>query len=226
ASLVFAQMAFNFDIERKRALYRRMTGCLVEYTIRAPFSMKKVEAPFRGGRLFGWLCQASGQAPSPIVIVFGGMSGWATAYVSMAEALCNAGLSCMLVDGPGQGESRLEGGVHLDGDASKSFSRFVDLAAEAPVGIWGNSFGGLFAALTAVADTRISACCINGAPSRCEVPPFRTAVEQMAAMFGKPNLDDVRDVLQALSLDAARTPLAVPTLIIEGGADPLVPLGA
>jgi alpha-beta hydrolase superfamily lysophospholipase len=229
ASLIFAQMAFNFDVDRKRTLYRRMTDCFVEHARLARLSIEKFEAPYRGGRLFGWLCRASQQASSPIVIVFGGMSGWATAYLSMAEALCDAGLSCMLVDGPGQGESRLESGLFLDADVAAGFSCFVDLASEAsvgaPIGIWGNSFGGLFAALTAVADTRISACCVNGAPLQCEIPPFRTAAEQMAAMFGKPNLNDLDAVMQALSFDRARSPVAVPTLIVEGGADPLVPLG-
>lgn len=229
ASLVFAQMAFNFDGDRKRALYRRMTDCFAEHVKRTQFSIEKIGAPYRGGRLFGWLCRAPGQSAAPTVIVFGGMSGWATAYLSMAEALCNAGLSCMLVDGPGQGESRLEGGVFLSAEVAVAFSSFVDLAIEAsggkPTGIWGNSFGGLFAALTTIADARISACCINGAPPRCEVPPFRTATEQMSAMFGRSSLDDVADVMGALSFDGARSPLVVPTLVVEGGADPLVPLG-
>jgi alpha-beta hydrolase superfamily lysophospholipase len=158
------------------------------------------------------------------------MSGWATAYLSMAEAVCDAGLSCLLVDGPGQGESRLVGGVFLSAEVAKGFSRFVDLAVEAsdsaPVGLWGNSFGGLFAALTAAADPRVAACCINGAPSRCEVPHFRTAAEQMAAMFGAPMLDGAAQVLPELTFDGARTPIAAPVLVLEGGADPLVPLGS
>lgn len=229
ASLIFAQMAFNFDVDRKRELYRRMTDCFVKYAQRAPLLIERIEVPFRGGRLYGWHCQAAEQASSPIVIVFGGMSGWATAYLAMAEALCEVGLSCMLVDGPGQGESRLEGGVYLRADVAEGISCFVNFATKASggsrIGIWGNSFGGLFAALTAVADTRISACCINGAPVRCEVPPFRTATEQMAAMFGKPNLDELGDIMQALAFDGSASPLSVPTLIIEGGADPLAPLG-
>lgn len=229
AALIFAQMAFNADGERKRGLYRRMTESFAEYARRAPLSIEKIEAPFRDGRLSGWLCRTPGETAAPAVIVFGGMSGWATAYVSMAEALCGAGLSCLLVDGPGQGESRLEGGLYLGADVAKGFSSFVDVAERvadgAPIGIWGNSFGGLFAALTTVADARIAACCINGAPSRCEVPPFRTAIEQMAAMFGKPNLDDVSDAMRALSFDGVKSPIAVPTLIVEGGADPLVPSG-
>jgi alpha-beta hydrolase superfamily lysophospholipase len=157
------------------------------------------------------------------------MSGWSTAYRAMAEALCRHGLDCLLVDGPGQGDSRLEGGVFADADVHAGFSRFVDYILERtpgrPVGIWGNSFGGLFAALTAVRDRRISACCINGAPARAEIPSFRTAQEQLAALFGVRDAAELEHVLPALAFDGPRAPLTCATLVLEGGADPLVPAG-
>ncbi len=228
ACLIFAQMAFNFDTDRKRSLYRRMTARFAEFARRAPLAIDKVEVAFGTGRLFGWHCRKSAQTRAPTVIVFGGMSGWSTAYFAMAEALCERGLACLLVDGPGQGESRLEGRVFLDAGVSKGFALFVDVAREvsggASVGIWGNSFGGLFAALTAATDSHISACCINGAPTRCDEPPFRTAAEQMAAMFGRADLSGVRDVMSALAFDPTSAALRCPILVLEGGADPLVPL--
>ena len=128
---------------------------------------------------------------------------------------------------PGTG---LEGNVYLDAEVTKGFARFVDFALDdtggAPVGLWGNSFGGLFAALSAAADARIKACCINGAPAKCEEPPFRMAAEQMAAMFGRYNLSEVGDAMRALAFNQNATPLTCPVLVLEGGADPLVPLGS
>ena len=228
ACLIFAQMAFNFDTDRKRLLYRRMTASFAEFARRAPLAIDKVEVAFGTGRLFGWHCRKSAQTRTPTVVVFGGMSGWSTAYFAMAEALCERGLACLLVEGPGQGESRLEGRVFLDAGVSKGFALFVDVARDvsggASVGIWGNSFGGLFAALTAATDSHISACCINGAPTRCDEPPFRTAAEQMAAMFGRADLSGVRDVMSALAFDSTSAAPRCPILILEGGADPLVPL--
>ena len=192
------------------------------------FRVSRVEIPYRNGTLFGWHFHTSGEA-SGTVIVFGGMSGWSTAYRSMAEVLCRHGLDCLLVDGPGQGDSRLEGGLFADADVLAGFSRFIDHVLECtpgrPVGIWGNSFGGLFAALTAVRDRRIAACCINGAPTRAEIPPFRTAQEQLAAMFGVGDAAELTSVLPSLVFDAERSPLTCATLVLEGGADPLVPVG-
>ena len=119
--------------------------------------------------------------------------------------------------------------MFADADVTAGFSRFLDHVLELtpgrPVGIWGNSFGGLFAALTAVRDRRIAACCINGSPARPEIPPFRTVQEQLAAMFGVDEAAELAGVLPSLVFDGERAPLACATLVLEGGADPVVALG-
>lgn len=230
ASLIFAQMAFNADSERKRNLYRQMTRCFSRFAALSEFRVSRIELPYQRGLLFGWHFHTSAAEVGGSVIVFGGMSGWSTAYRSMAVALCRCGLDCLLVDGPGQGDSRLEGGILADADVTSGFSRFVDWIQECTpgrrIGLWGNSYGGLLAALTATHDRRIQACCINGGPLLTELPPFRTAQEQFAAMFGESDPAALTTVLSALAFDGERAPLVCPTLVLEGGADPLVPLGA
>ena len=229
-SLIFAQMAFNADCDRKRELYSRMTQCFARFAGLSEYLATKVEVPYEKGALFGWHFEPVGEWSRQSVIVFGGMSGWATAYRSMAEALCSRGLACYLVDGPGQGESRLEGGIYADAEVANGFSRFIDLAltrsADQMIGLWGNSYGGLLAALTAARDTRVRACCINGAPPRTEVPPFRTAQEQLAAMFGCQDPASLADAVALLAFDGHSAPLTCPTLVLEGGADALVKPGS
>lgn len=228
-NLIFAQMAFNADGERKRSLYRQMTRCFTRFAALSEFQVLRVELPYQDGRLFGWQFHTNAAEGAGNVIVFGGMSGWSTAYRSMAEALCRRGLDCLLVDGPGQGDSRLEGGIVADADVMAGFSRFVDWVQERTpgrrVGLWGNSYGGLLAALTAARDRRVEACCINGGPMLTQLPPFRTAQEQFAAMFGESDPAALTTILSALAFDGQRAPLVCPTLVLEGGADPLVPLG-
>ncbi|QOZ06525.1 S9 family peptidase [Bradyrhizobium sp. CCBAU 51765] len=230
ASLIFAQMAFNADSDRKRDLYRRMTQCFASFAALSKYPAKKIEVSYRNATLLGWQFQPPDGPSGATVIAFGGMSGWSTAYRSMAEALCVRGIGCLLVDGPGQGESRLEGGVYADADVATGFSRFIDLAvtasADQRIGLWGNSYGGLLAALTAGRDDRVLACCINGAPSRTDVPPFRTAQEQLAAMFGCEDPVSLGRAVAPLAFDPRRTPLSCATLVLEGGADVLVAPGS
>jgi alpha-beta hydrolase superfamily lysophospholipase len=226
ACLIFAQMAFNNDTTRKRDLYQRMVAHFQQAATQSPLTITKLELPYRTGRLFAWHCRPHATAQTPTVLVFGGMSGWATAYLSLAEALCANNLSCLLVDAPGQGETRLTGKIYLDANVPEALGTFITYAqnhtAGAPVGIWGNSFGGLLAGLTAAADPRIAACCINGAPTKCEEPPFRTAAEQLSALLGLPDLSTAAPTMAAL---AHQNPITCPLLILEGGADPLAPIG-
>ena len=213
ANLIFAQMAFNADGERKRSLYRQMTRCFTRFAALSEFQVLRVELPYQHGRLFGWHFHANAAEAAGSVIVFGGMSGWSTAYRSMAEALCRRGLDCLLVDGPGQGDSRLEGGIVADADVMSGFSRFVDWVQQRTpgrrVGLWGNSYGGLLAALSAARDRRVEACCINGGPMLTQLPPFRTAQEQFAAMFGESDPAVLTTILSALAFDGQRAPLRV-----------------
>jgi alpha-beta hydrolase superfamily lysophospholipase len=229
-SLIFAQMALNADGDRKRQLYRQMTQCFTRFAALSEYPGTKIEVPYKQGKLFGWHFRSLVEATKKTVIVFGGMSGWSTAYRSMAEALCARGIDCFLVDGAGQGESRLEGGVYADADVTMGFSRFIDLIQmRSPgqrIGLWGNSYGGLLAALTSTRDPRFAACCINCAPLRTEVPPFRTAQEQLSAMFGCEDLNKLAAGVVSLSFDGRRLPLACATLVLEGGADALVKPGS
>jgi pimeloyl-ACP methyl ester carboxylesterase len=62
--------------------------------------------------------------------------------------------------------------------------------------------------------------------SLSELPPLRSAQEQFAAMFGESDPAALTTILSARAFDEKRAPLVCPTLVLEGGVDPLVPLGA
>lgn len=228
-SLIFAQLIDNFDVDRKVVLNRRMSADFGMFTAGASLPIRKIEIDFVGGSLFGWHVKPLEKSRGAVV-VFGGLSGWATAYRSIAEALAREGLECILADGPGQGETRMEGKIFAGKNTVPGFGRFLDyLASETEFGrfgIWGNSFGGLFAALTTSSDERVGARCINGAPARVERPPFRTPAEQLAAIFGGSSLDECGSAMESLTFDPDRLGLKCPVKVVEGGADPLVPLGA
>lgn len=225
--LVFAQMAFNFDVPRKRALYGRHTEAASRLGRLSEPQWERLELPFGSGRIFGWLVTP----PDPIigtVIVFGGQSGWSTAYLRHADALNVRGIAVLLAEGPGQGETRMDGGLLLDVDVRAAYSRFVDrLAARSDlgrgIGLWGNSLGGLYAGTTAASDERVDAVCINGAPAHPRLLGFRTFAEQAAAMLG----DDAPDAIQRNFDRLALRPqdrIGCPLLVLHGGADPIVSL--
>lgn len=231
ADVVFAQMAFNYDTPRKRQLYERLSALLRTISEIPGSGLERVEPQFGSGHLVGWLVRPAGPQALATVIVFGGQSGWGPAYWRHADALALRGVATILAEGPGQGETRLRHGIHLDVDVPSAFSRFVDIAAQDPslgnaVGIFGNSLGGLYAASTAAADHRIGACCVNGAPARPALLGARSFDEQAAAMLGTDDTERITANFRRLAYDPDAQPIKCPLLVLHGGADVLFDLAA
>lgn len=230
AALVFAQMAFNSDAPAKRSLYERMSRTYQEAAdLDDALRVERLAIPFAGSHCNAWLVRPRTGRPGPVVVVVGGQSGWGPAYHPQAESLARRGLSTVLLEAPGQGETRIVGGLYLDDRADEAFSATLDvlrsrMGLEGPFGVWGNSFGGLLAARAAVRDARFEACCVNGAPSRPEPAPFRTAREQSQALLGVDDDEDVASIFRRLSLDPAVDRMAASLLVLHGGADPLIRL--
>lgn len=230
ADLVFAQMAFNTDVPRKRALYDRLSGVLSSVSDLLGDGFTKLELPFDAGRLVGWLVRPPGDALGTVV-VFGGQSGWGAAYWRHADALAARGLATVLAEGPGQGETRLRHGVRLDVDVPAAYGTFVSHVLRDPslggtVGMFGNSLGGLYAALTAAADDRIRACCVNGAPARPALLGHRGFDEQAAAMLGTDDAERITANFERLAFAPGRTRIGCPLLVLHGGNDVLYDLDA
>ncbi|MFS1287211.1 alpha/beta hydrolase family protein [Pseudomonas piscis] len=226
ADLLFAQMAFNHDNPRKRALYGQLVAATRQLCEWSEGRMARVELPFAQGQLVGWLVRPQVVPARGTVLVFGGQSGWGMAYLPIARALARRGLATLLAEGPGQGETRISQGILVDVDMEAAYSRFIDFITSdttlgAP-GIWGNSVGGLWAARTAAADARIRACCVNGGLAAPVLLPFRTFVEQAGAMLGTDDEAAIGENFKRMSLHPERHRIACPLLVLHGGADPLV----
>jgi alpha-beta hydrolase superfamily lysophospholipase len=231
ANLIFAQMAFNDDTPRKRQLYGRLSSVLSAVSGILGDRFEKLELGFGSRHLVGWLVRPPKGDARGTVVAFGGQSGWGAAYWRHADALAARGLATILAEGPGQGETRLRSRVFLDVDIAAAYGRYVDFAHDnqslgAAVGIFGNSLGGLYAALTAAADRRVRACCVNGAPAWPSLLGHRSFDEQAAAMLGTQDANRITANFRRLSFDPRRTRIDCPLLVLHGGHDALFGLDA
>lgn len=223
-----AQLAFNEDNVRKRDLYERSHVAYLALA-RCAGGFEPWVVPSEGTDLYGWyLAPASGK-PKSVVLVLGGLSGWGAAYLDMAKALALRGMGVVLAEGPGQGLTRMRSALCASANVLHRLSAFFDKAAlmgAQRFGIWGNSFGGLFAAHVATKDHRVSAFCTNGAPMAPTWPGYRTPREQMQAAFGTTGEVETSEVLKGLALSPSQHLMAADVLVVQGGQDNLVPLGS
>ena len=228
AAALFAQMAENEDTPLKHELYRRYVRLVARAAELSTPAIERLEVPYRHGRLVGWLCLPASGTAAATVVIWGGLSGWGAAYLGAADALTARGLACLLAEGPGQGEPRLTDRLYVDEHVACGFARFLDAVGAdrrlgGAIGVQGNSFGGLFAAHLAARDERVGACVVNGAPATPQLPPFRTARAQFEAALGTQDQQHLTTILDRLRFDPSRHRISAPVLVLQGGADPLVP---
>lgn len=226
AAYNFAQMAHNTDTEVRVQQYRRFSDTLRTVATRSSDRLHEIKIAYQDAELTGWLSLPATDKPLGTVIMWGGLSGWGGTYLNNADALNARGIAVILAEGPGQGTPRMEHRLYLNAETLDGFSAFLD-AVEAdarlsgPVGIQGNSFGGLFAAHVATRESRVTACVINGAPARPPVPEFRNAREQLLSLIGVEGAEPAEQTVSALHFEPTTQRIAVPTLVLQGGADPL-----
>ena len=227
----FGQVSLPGESEHKRGMYRRLIEAFAAAGALDDPPIQKVEVPYRGGALCGWLLLPPGIEAPPVVIVVGGLDGWREEYHSGAQYLVERGIAALLVDMPGQGETRLFHRLYLTPDVSDAFSRLVDFLlwdgrVGTCVGIWGNSFGGLLAAWAASADSRIQAICVNGSPALPvegldRFPPLLSIV---GTLVGTTDLERVRAVLGQLTFTPEANQIECALLQLHGGLDTICPL--
>lgn len=188
-----------------------------------------VAIPWSGAALCGWLIRPDEHRhPSPpTVIIMGGFDGWREEYAVGAQYLVARGMAVLLMDGPGQGETRLFQRLTMSEDVASAFSSIVDWALAddrlgAAVAIWGNSMGGFLAALTATVDRRLAACVVNGGTIRpAEIlERFPRFISKVQPLLGIDDADEAAAALGRFELgpdDLAR--LSSPLLVLHGTPD-------
>ncbi len=135
-------------------------------------------------------------------------------------------MALLLLDAPGQGETRVLGGLHLDRDVRLALSAAVThLLADDRLGdrvaVWGNSMGGHLAALLAAQDPRVAACVVTGgtvrpAETHTRFPRFLAKVQAMLGLDPEAS----RTLMEDLELDAGTLAgLTCPLLVQHGTRD-------
>lgn len=111
--------------------------------------LERVEIPFEGKKVVGYLQVPKGANRPPVVMHWGGVDGWKEDRRTNSDALLNAGIACFTIDMPGAGENPCLGS---DLRAERTFSAAINHLETRPdidgkrIACMGCSFGGYWAA--------------------------------------------------------------------------------
>lgn len=216
--------------DQQRAAHHRAVADYAKGAHRLSPPAERVEIPYPGRSLPGYLRVPDGPARPPVVIMAPGLDSVKEELQATANYMTGRGLATLAIDGPGQGESEYD--LPIEPAYEKVASAVVDFLQKrddidpARVGLFGVSLGGYYAARAAAREPRLVACVDLAGPYRFDrdwdsLPSLTRATFQLRSGADSPA--EARSRAGQLSLEDCAADITRPLLIVHGALDRLVP---
>jgi len=230
------------------ARFKRGVECFRDAARQTVFpKIEPVEIPYEGKSLPGILVHAyrpqGGRAPA--MVYFDGLDiTKEIQYFRGVPDLALRGISCLIIDGPGNGESLRFRGFPLDYRTEKAAGAAFDLLASRPdidakrIGVLGISLGGYFAPRAAAFDSRF-VCCVAWGAQWDYHAIWKRRFEQIAKggpvamptpsdhiiwMTGTKTREAALEALEGFRLAGVVEKIKCPFLLTHGEGDAQIPL--
>ena len=202
-------------------------------------SVEAVEVPFEGGKsLPAYFVKREGRPDVrwPTVVFFDGLDVTKEIQYFRVPDLAKRGMACLIIDGPGNGESIRFRGMPARHDSEVAGGAAIDYLEKRGdvdkdrIAVMGVSLGGYFAPRAAAFEKRFKACVAWGAQydyhavwkSRVE-KAFKTALsvpgEHITWFLGVSTMDEALKKLEPFTLKGVGEKIECPFLLTHGEAD-------
>ena len=226
--------------DQAMALYRESVSCFKKFAALTDHPrIEVVELPSRDGPFPAYFVHAENSTVgrNPCVVRFGGFDTQKELqYLRGTPDLVRRGISCLLVDGPGQGEAIRFRGMHLRHDFEIAGSAALDYLATRPdvdlarIGIVAMSLGGYYAPRCVAMDKRYRACVAWGATwdfhrtwvRRIEAlkqAAMAVPAEHLLWVCGVRTYEEALKRLEPFRLDGLAQKVECPFLLMHGAED-------
>jgi len=165
-------------------------------------------------------------------------------YFKGVADLAARGIACLIVDGPGNGESIRFRDLYLRPDTEHYATPVFDYLAARPevdpkrIGVMAISLGGYYAPRAAAFEQRFACCIAWGAQwdyrkiwadrfdrlARADTPSLSVAHEHIAWVLNVKTQDEVLKALEPFRLDGVVQKITCPFLMLHGEGDEQIPL--
>ncbi|HZQ15068.1 MAG TPA: alpha/beta fold hydrolase [Pseudolabrys sp.] len=165
-------------------------------------------------------------------------------YFKGVADLAARGIACLIVDGPGNGESIRFRGLYLRPDTEHYATPVFDYLSRRPevdakrIGVMAISLGGYYAPRAAAFEPRFACCIAWGAQwdyqkiwrerferlARAQTPALSVAHQHIAWVLNVKTQDEVLKALEPFKLDGVVQKISCPFLLLHGEGDEQIPL--
>jgi len=222
----------------KAEAYRSHIDCYLRSAESFDPPLEIVRIPFEGKEIIGYLRIPPVEKP-PVVVVTGGVDTWKSDVERQVNAMLAEEMAVFAFDMPGTGESQWP----LEPDSDRVFSRVLEHLQTRPeldgdnIGVYLQSFAGLFAVKLALVDPNIKAAVNVGGPIHLAFTPeyIRKVPEVMIKTIAHAMREDLDASFKTMIARAMPMSLGTQGLLkkpdrqaallsVNGDQDPLVPI--
>ena len=224
----------------RNAAYQKSIDLLFKHVELAEVPMTKVDIPFEGALLPGYLYQAESLdgKPTPLMIQWNGLDSTKEMmfYSGFPQMMARRGISTLMVDTPGSGEALRLRGLQARYDTEVWAKAIVDFAEKLDgidpdnIGLVGWSLGGYYVPRAAAFEKRIKLAVAWGANHNwAEVQigrrnregenPVPHYWEHVFWVFGATDMEDFIEKTKNMHLNGVAEKITVPLLITHGAND-------
>lgn len=225
ALIRMSQMMMLTNTDERYDIYRRAAQLYAEAAAITDDRFRR-EIDTRAGPVALWRYPAKTDKALARVIVIGGVEGWAMDFSEMGTTLSALGMEAILIDQPGQGETRMVLGTYLRRNWLDAYRDVIDVfehEENLPLATVGLSMGGSFAIHLAANEPRILACCDNGGTSLpIGAKTMPVPYQRITAHCGDVGEAEVDAIWQTVKPVDPENPVRCPLLIVHGELDPLI----
>jgi alpha-beta hydrolase superfamily lysophospholipase len=226
------------DDERKAKAYGRHLECFRKAMELMDRRVDIVDVPYEEGPLPAYLVHAdrADGEPVPAVVFFDGLDGNKEEFFPLARAIAERGVSCLAIDGPGQGEALKLRGIRsrhdyeVPGTAAYEWIAAREEIDSDRVAVMALSFGGYIAPRVAAYEKRYAACVAFGAQwdyretwiRRLNIDPdspVAAPAHHLFDVFGATDWKDALEKLEPFNLREVAPLVECPLLITHGEDD-------
>ena len=227
-----AEFFLSHDDPRRQENYGKILACFIEAADLLEVPPEAVEIPYENGpSLPAYFFPARGVERAPTLLAVGGLESIKEElFFMVARAVLERGISCCIMDGPGQGASLRERGLFTRHDFEVPVSAAVDYLLTRPdvdperVALLGLSFGGYLAPRAASFEHRLCASICWGAIfDYAEVwdtrPDDHPLMKHFVWLSGAEDVSDARARAGKFRLEGVIDRIRCPLFIAHGEED-------